>query len=83
MFFRQKGENLKERDKSYFKTNGHFSNVCGKERSYREFIFLTSLISLSFLHTVMSMIRNVTSMTVFCHQAKKAHITKEIFITLL
>ena len=41
------------------------------------------LISLSFLHTVTSMIQNVTSMTVFCHQAKKAHITKEIFITFL
>ena len=35
-----------------------------------------------FLHTVTSVIPNVTSMTVFCHQAKKPYITKEIFITL-
>ena len=70
-------------DEAYFKTNGQFSNVCGEERRYREFRFLTSLISFSFLRTVTSMIQNVTSMTVFCHQAKKAHITKEMFITLL
>ena len=52
------------KDKAYFKTNGQSSNVCGKERRYREFAFLTSLISMSFLHTVTSMIRNVTSMIV-------------------
>ena len=64
---------IERKDKAYFKTNGQFSNVCGKERRYREFTFLTSVISLSFLHTVTSMIRNVTSMTVSCHQAKRAH----------
>ena len=47
------------------------------KRRYREFTFLTSLICLSFLHAVTSMIRNVISMTVFCHQTKKVHITKE------
>ena len=37
-----------ERGKAYFKTNGQFSNACGKERRYRKFTFLTSLICLSF-----------------------------------
>ena len=68
-------------DKANFKTNGQFTNVCGKERRNKEFIFLTSLISLSFLCTVTSMIQNVTSMRVFCYQTKKAHITKEISVT--
>lgn len=36
-----------------------------KKEGIREFIFLTSLLSLSFLHTVTSMIWNVTPMTDF------------------
>ena len=43
---------IRRKYKAYFKTNGQFSNVCRKERRYREFTFLTSLISLSLLHTV-------------------------------
>ena len=38
------------KDKAYFKTNGQSSNVCGKERRYREFAFLTSLISVFLTH---------------------------------
>ena len=68
------------KDTAYFKANGQLS-VCGKERRYKEFTFLTSLISFSFLNTVKSMIQNVTSVTVFFHQAKKAHIMKQIYIT--
>ena len=46
-------ENIRE-NKAYFKTNRQFSNVCEKERryNYKEFTFLTSLTSSSFLHTV-------------------------------
>ena len=44
---------IQRKYKAYFKTNGQFSNVCGKEKKVHwEFEFLTSLISLSFLHTV-------------------------------
>ena len=35
----------KGKDNANFKTNGQFSNIWGKERRNREFIFLTSLIS--------------------------------------
>ena len=61
----------KGKDNANFKTNGQFSNIWGKERRNREFIFLTSLISLSFSHTVTSMIWNVTSMTVFYYLKNK------------
>ena len=42
---------IQRKYKAYFKTNGQFSNVCRKERRYREFTFLTSLISLSYFVT--------------------------------